>query len=47
MNKKTNLQRGVLDKCYVRPEIDKIKLGELVDIISGIKLHMKMTAVKH
>ena len=32
---------GVLDKRYARPELDKRRLGELVDIISTIKLHSK------
>lgn len=31
--------RGVLDKRYARPEIDKRRLGELIDLISTIKLH--------
>lgn len=31
--------KGVLDKRYARPEIDKRRLGELIDIISTIKLH--------
>lgn len=30
---------GVLDKRYARPEIDKRRLGELIDLISTIKLH--------
>lgn len=33
--------RGVLDKRYARPEIDKRRLGELIDLISTIKLHSK------
>ena len=32
---------GVLDKRYARPELDKRRLGELVDFISTIKLHSK------
>ena len=32
---------GVLDKRYARPELDKRRLGELVDLISNIKLHSK------
>lgn len=32
---------GVLDKRYARPELDKRRLGELVDLISTIKLHTK------
>lgn len=32
---------GVLDKRYARPELDKRRLGELVDLISTIKLHSK------
>lgn len=31
--------RGVLDKRYARPELDKRRLGELIDLISTIKLH--------
>ncbi len=31
--------KGVLDKRYGRPEIDKRRLGELIDLISTIKLH--------
>ncbi|UZT06189.1 class I SAM-dependent DNA methyltransferase [Clostridium sp. LQ25] len=30
--------KGVLDKRYARPEIDKRRLGELIDLISTIKL---------
>ncbi|MFI3211309.1 MAG: N-6 DNA methylase, partial [Peptostreptococcaceae bacterium] len=32
---------GVLDKRYARPELDKRRLGELIDLISTIKLHTK------
>lgn len=31
--------KGVLDKRYERPELDKRRLGELIDLISTIKLH--------
>lgn len=31
--------KGVLDKRYGRPELDKRRLGELIDLISTIKLH--------
>lgn len=31
--------KGVLDKRYARPELDKRRLGELIDLISAIKLH--------
>lgn len=31
--------KGVLEKRYARPEIDKRRLGELIDLISKIKLH--------
>jgi type I restriction enzyme M protein len=31
--------KGVLDKRYARPEIDKRRIGELIDLISTIKLH--------
>lgn len=30
--------KGVLDKRYARPELDKRRLGELIDVISNIKL---------
>lgn len=30
---------GVLDKRYARPELDKRRLGELIDLISTIRLH--------
>lgn len=33
--------RGVLDKRFARPELDKRRLGELIDMISSIKLHDK------
>lgn len=33
--------KGVLEKRYARPEIDKRRLGELIDLISKIKLHSK------
>lgn len=40
---KENAKRllGVLDKRYARPELDKRRLGELIDLISTIKLHDK------
>ncbi|MBS4536779.1 SAM-dependent DNA methyltransferase [Clostridium sp. D2Q-14] len=31
--------KGVLTKRYARPELDKRRLGELIDLISTIKLH--------
>ena len=31
--------KEVLDKRYARPELDKRRLGELIDLISTIKLH--------
>ena len=31
--------KGFLDKRYARPELDKRRLGELIDLISTIKLH--------
>lgn len=31
--------KGVLDKRYARPELDKRRLGELIDLMSTIKLH--------
>jgi type I restriction enzyme M protein len=33
--------KGVLDKRYARPELDKRRLGELIDLLSTIKLHDK------
>lgn len=30
---------GVLPKDYNRPALDKVMLGELIDLISGIALH--------
>lgn len=41
IEKENTTLRGVLDKRYARPEIDKRRLGELIDIISTIKLHDK------
>lgn len=31
--------KGVLDKRYARPEVDKRRLGELIDLVSTVKLH--------
>jgi len=31
--------KGVLPKDYNRPALDKVMLGELIDLISGIALH--------
>jgi len=31
--------KGVLDKRYARPELDKRRLGELIDLVSNIRLH--------
>jgi type I restriction enzyme M protein len=31
--------KGVLPKDYARPALDKIMLGELIDLISGIAMH--------
>ncbi len=39
IEKENTSLRGVLDKRYARSEIDKRRLGELIDIISTIKLH--------
>src|SRR5271157_2816639 len=33
--------KGVLPKDYNRPALDKIMLGELIDLISGIALHQE------
>ncbi len=39
IEKENTSLKGVLDKRYARPEIDKKRLGELIDLISTIKLH--------
>lgn len=39
IEKENTSLKGVLDKRYARPEIDKSRLGELIDLISTIKLH--------
>jgi Type I restriction-modification system methyltransferase subunit len=39
IEKENSSLKGVLDKRYARPEIDKRRLGELIDLISTIKLH--------
>jgi len=39
IEKENPVLKGVLDKRYARPEIDKRRLGELIDLISTIKLH--------
>ncbi|MDH2879782.1 type I restriction-modification system subunit M [Bacillus cytotoxicus] len=39
IEKENTTLKGVLDKRYARPEIDKRRLGELIDLISTIKLH--------
>lgn len=39
IEKENTSLKGVLDKRYARPEIDKRRLGELIDLISIIKLH--------
>ena len=31
--------KGVLPKDYNRPALDKVMLGELIDLISGIAMH--------
>lgn len=41
IEKENSTLKGVLDKRYARPEIDKRRLGELIDLISTIKLHEK------
>lgn len=33
--------RGVLNKTYAKPELDKRILGELIDLISTIQMHSK------
>jgi type I restriction enzyme M protein len=39
IEKENTTLKGVLDKRYARPELDKRRLGELIDLISPIKLH--------
>ena len=39
IEKENSTLSGVLDKRYARPELDKRRLGELIDLISTIKLH--------
>nr|WP_317134847.1 type I restriction-modification system subunit M N-terminal domain-containing protein [Acetobacterium tundrae] len=39
IEKENTSLKGVLDKRYARPEIDKRRLGELIDLISTIKMH--------
>ena len=34
----TDALRGVLSKNYASPDLDKTRLGEVVDLISDIKL---------
>lgn len=39
IEKENKTLKNVLEKRYARPEIDKRRLGELIDLISTIKLH--------
>ena len=39
IEKENSTLAGVLDKRYARPELDKRRLGELIDLISTIRLH--------
>lgn len=41
IEKENKTLKNVLEKRYARPEIDKRRLGELIDLISTIKLHTK------
>ena len=41
IEKENKTLKNVLEKRYARPEIDKRRLGELVDLISTIKLYTK------
>lgn len=41
IEKENSTLKNVLEKRYARPEIDKRRLGELIDLISTIKLHTK------
>ncbi len=38
IEKRNTALKGVLQKDYARPDLDKVKLGELVDLIGGIGL---------
>jgi type I restriction enzyme M protein len=38
--------KGVLPKDYNRPALDKVMLGELIDLISGIALHQEGAAAR-
>src|ERR1019366_9825876 len=38
--------KGVLPKDYNRPALDKVMLGELIDLISGIAMHEEGTKAK-
>ena len=38
--------KGVLPKDYSRPALDKVMLGELIDLISGIPLHEDRTRAR-
>lgn len=38
IEKENPILKGVMDKRYARPELDKRRLGELIDLISNIKL---------
>lgn len=38
--------KGVLPKDYARPALDKIMLGELIDLISGIAMHEDKSAAR-
>ena len=41
IEKENQTFKNLLEKRYARPEIDKRRLGELIDLISTIKLHTK------
>jgi type I restriction enzyme M protein len=41
IEKENKTLKNVLEKRYARPEIDKRRLGELIDLVSTIKLHTK------
>jgi type I restriction enzyme M protein len=41
IEKENTVLRGVLDKRYAKSDIDKTRLGELIDIVSNITLHSK------
>ncbi len=46
IEKENSKLKGVLDKRYAKPELDKTRLGELIDVISTIELVAKQEGVE-